>query len=389
MTQGANEGSQERRFRPAAALRSLTVIISFALATAAMAQAPLTFAVDSSWPERLPNNWIMGQAAGIAVDRQDNIWVIQRPGSLTDDEKAASLNPPRTRCCNPAPPVLVFDQQGRLLKSWGGPGAGYDWPKNEHGLHIDHKGFVWLSGNGDTDGQILKFTQDGKFLMQIGKSGPQTDSKDTSRLGRPAGMVVDPETNELYVADGYYNHRVIVFDADTGAFKRMWGAYGKLPTDVDLGAYIPSRPPAAQFRNPVHCVRIARDGLVYVCDRANDRIQVFHKDGSFVREFFVETNTLANGSVWDLELWPDLNQTYIINADGANNEVRILDRNAGALLSRFGRNGRQAGDFHWVHNLTIDSKGNLFTTEVDTGKRVQKFVYQGAIGAKQTTAGQR
>ena len=215
MAQGANEGSQERRFRPAAALRSLTVIISFALATAAMAQAPLSFAVDSSWPERLPNNWIMGQAAGIAVDRQDNIWVIQRPGSLTDDEKAASLNPPRTRCCNPAPPVLVFDQQGRLLKSWGGPGAGYDWPKNEHGLHIDHKGFVWLSGNGDTDGQILKFTQDGKFLMQIGKSGPQTDSKDTSRLGRPAGMVVDPETNELYVADGYYNHRVIVFDADT------------------------------------------------------------------------------------------------------------------------------------------------------------------------------
>ena len=389
MTDGAKQASRRRRFGMAGALRGLAVLTALALASPALAQTPPAFKVDPNWPERLPNDWIMGQGAGITVDRQDNVWVIQRPGSLTDDEKAASLNPPRTRCCKPAPPVLVFDQQGKLLKSWGGPGAGYDWPKNEHGLYIDHKGFVWLSGNGDTDGQILKFTQDGRFVMQIGKSGPQTDSKDTTRLGRPAGMVVDPETNELYVADGYYNHRIIVFDADTGAFKRMWGAYGKPPTDVDLGAYVPNQPPAAQFRNPVHCVRIARDGLVYVCDRANDRIQVFHKDGSFVKEFFVETNTLANGSVWDLELWPDANQTYIINADGANNEVRILGRDAGALLGRFGRNGRQAGDFHWVHNLTIDSKGNLFTTEVDTGKRVQKFVYQGSMGAKPAAAGQR
>ncbi len=212
--------------------------------------------------------------------------------------------------------------------------------------------------------------------MQIGKPGDQTNSLDTTRLGKPANMTVDAAANELYVADGYYNHRVIVFDADTGAFKRMWGAYGKPPTDEKVPAYEPASAPSQQFGNPVHCVRIAKDGLVYVCDRMNERIQVFHKDGSFVKEMFVEKNTLANGSVWDLEIWNDANQTFLINADGANNEVRTLLRDNGEIVGRFGRNGRMAGDFHWVHNLAMDSKGNLFTTEVDTGKRAQKFVVQ-------------
>jgi DNA-binding beta-propeller fold protein YncE len=189
-------------------------------------------------------------------------------------------------------------------------------------------------------------------------------------------MTVDAAANELYVADGYYNHRVIVFDADTGAFKRMWGAYGKPPTDEKLAAYNPAAAPSPQFGNPVHCVRIAKDGLVYVCDRANDRIQVFHKDGTFVKEMFVEKNTLANGSMWDLEIWQDANQSFLINVDGANNEVRTLVRDTGEIVGRFGRNGRMAGDFHWVHNLALDSKGNIFTTEVDTGKRAQKFVVQ-------------
>ncbi len=180
--------------------------------------------------------------------------------------------------------------------------------------------------------------------------------------------------NEVYVADGYYNHRIIVFDRDNGAFKRMWGAYGKPPTDEKLGPYDPAAAPARQFANPVHCVRIAKDGLVYVCDRTNDRIQVFKKDGSFVTEFFVEKNTRANGSVWELALWPDANQTYLLNADGANNEVRTLERATGAVVGAFGRNGRMAGQFHWVHNLAVDSHGDVFTTEVDTGKRAQKFV---------------
>ncbi|MGY2047184.1 hypothetical protein [Methylobacterium sp. JK268] len=344
---------------------------------AALADDVPRFRVDPFWPKPLPNNWIIGQASGVAVDGQDRIWVIQRPRTLTDDEKAASLTPPRSRCCVPAPPVLVFDQGGTLVASWGGPGTGYDWPENEHGIHIDPKGFVWIAGNGEHDGQILKFTQDGRFVMQIGHPGPQTNSADVTRLGRPANMQVDPETNELFVADGYFNHRVIVFDAETGAYKRHWGAYGKPPTDVALGPYDPAAPPAAQFRNPVHCVQIARDGLVYVCDRTNDRVQVFRKDGTFVTEFFVEKDTRANGSVWELALWPDAAQSFLMNADGANNEVRTLRRDTGAVVGRFGRNGRQAGDFHWVHNLAVDRHGNVFTTEVDTGKRAQKFVREG------------
>lgn len=367
-------------------MRWIVALAGLVVATAVHAADAPKFQVDPQWPKPLPNNWIMGQAAGVAVDAEDHIWVVQRPRTLTDDEKAASLNPPRTKCCVPAPPVMEFDQDGNLIKAWGGKGEGFDWPANEHGIYIDSKGFVWLAGNGDTDGMILKFTRDGKFVMQIGKSGPQTDSKDTTRLGRPANMTVDAATNELYVADGYYNHRVIVFDSETGAFKRMWGAYGKAPTDEKLPAYDPTAAPSQQFGNPVHCVRIAQDGLVYVCDRQNDRIQVFRKDGTFVKEMFVEKNTLANGSVWDLEIWPDANETFLINADGANNEVRTLVRDTGEIVGRFGRNGRMAGDFHWVHNLALDSKGNIYTTEVDNGKRAQKFLLTGNMVLKKRTA---
>ncbi|GJE45654.1 hypothetical protein [Methylobacterium soli] len=365
----------------------LGIAVLVASLSGAAAEEPLRFEVDPAWPKRLPNDWIMGQAAGVAVDAQDRVWVVQRPRTLTDDEKAASLDPPRTKCCKPAPPVLVFDQAGTLVSSWGGPGAGYDWPQNEHGIHIDPAGFVWLAGNGETDGQILKFTQDGRFVLQIGKPGPQTNSLDITRLGKPAAMQVDPETNELYVADGYFNHRVIVFDAETGAYKRMWGAYGRPPTDAALPPYDPAAAPAQQFRNPVHCIQIARDGLVYVCDRANDRVQVFRKDGTFVKEFFVEKNTRANGSVWELALWPDAGETYLLNADGANNEVRTLRRDTGEVVGAFGRNGRMAGEFHWVHNLAVDSRGNVFTTEVDTGKRAQKFLFRGDMVLRKRAPG--
>ena len=333
-----------------------------------------TFQVDPAWPQTLPNNWILGQVAGVAVDAADHVWIIQRPRTLTDDEKAASFTPPRSKCCIAAPPVIVFDQRGKVIAAWGGTGSGYDWPQNEHGIYIDPKGFVWIGGNGETDGQVLKFTQEGRFVLQIGKPGPLTNSSDTTRLGKPASFALDADANEIYVSDGYHNHRVIVFDADTGAFKRQWGAYGKPPTDDRLPPYNPAAEPSHQFGNPVHCVRIAQDGLVYVCDRTNDRVQVFRKDGSFIKEFFVEKATLANGSVWDLQFWPDATQSLLISADGANNEVNILSRDTGALLGSFGRNGRQSGEFHWVHYLAIDSHGNLFTTEVDTGKRIQKFV---------------
>jgi hypothetical protein len=272
---------------------------------------------------------------------------------------------------------MEFDGEGNLVQAWGGSGEGYDWPQNEHGISIDASGFVWIGGNGDNDGQYLKFTRAGKFVLQIGKSGQQTNSNDLTRLGRPADAEVDPETNEVYIADGYFNHRVIVFDANTGAYKRHWGAYGKKPTDEKLPPYSPAAAPSPQFGNPVHCVKIAKDGLVYICDRANDRIQVFRKDGTFVKEFIIEKNTLRAGSVWDLDFWIDPKQTYLLNADGMNNEVRTLRRETGEIVGAFGRNGRNAGEFHWVHNLAVDSKGNIFTTEVDTGKRAQKFRYVG------------
>jgi DNA-binding beta-propeller fold protein YncE len=348
--------------------------VAIPLVATAADDAP-RFQVDPSWPRPLPNNWIMGQASGVAVDDRDHVFVLQRPRSLTDDEKAATFKPPRTKCCVPAPPVLEFDADGQLVRAWGGPGQGYDWPETEHGINIDHKGFVWIGGNGPRDGHVLKFTREGRFVLQIGKPGPQTTSGDLTRLGRPADTEVDPQTNEVYVADGYHNHRVIVFDADTGAYKRHWGAYGRTPTDDKLPPYDPAAPPAPQFGNPVHCVKISRDGLVYVCDRVNNRIQVFRKDGTFVKELVVARETLAQGSVWDLELWIDPKQTFLLNADGANNEVRTLRRETGAVVGAFGRNGRNAGEFHWVHNLAVDSKGNIYTTEVDTGKRAQKFRY--------------
>jgi DNA-binding beta-propeller fold protein YncE len=346
---------------------------SAAAKPAAAKDAPPQFKVDPFWPKPLPNNWIIGQASGVDVDPQDNVWIIHRYRRLEPDEKAAATNPPTSKCCIPAPPVLVFNPAGEVIKSWGGPGEGYEWPEMEHGMYIDPKGFVWLGGNGKTDGVVLKFTQDGKFVMQIGKNGPLTNSQDTTRLGQAADFVVDPEANEVYIADGYYNHRVIVFDSETGAFKRMWGAYGKPPTDEKI-KYDPAKPPSQQFGNPVHCVKLAKDGLLYVCDRTNNRIQVFKKDGTFVKEFIIEKNTLRSGSMWNLAFSKDPGQKYLFNADGSNNEVRTLDRESGAVLSTFGQQGRNAGFFHWVHNLALDSKGNIYTTEVGTGERVQKFM---------------
>lgn len=338
-------------------------------------QAP-RYVVDPFWPKPLPENWMLGQVAGVAVDSQDNVWILHRPNSLVDDEKGAQKTPPETRCCIAAPPVLQFAPDGRLLRKWGGPGAGYEWPKVEHGIHVDKGGNVWIGGNDKGDHQILKFTPDGKFLQQIGKAGSTGGSNSATQLGRPAHMVTDDAAGELYVADGYGNRRIIVFDAKTGAYKRHWGAYGtKQPTDDALPPYsqVAIGALSKSFSSPVHCVRLSRDGLVYVCDRANDRIQVFKRDGTFVREFQVEPQTLQNGAVWDLVFSEDRAQRYIFVADGANMQIIILDRQTGQRLGSFSRPGRMAGDLKWVHNIAIDSRGNIFTAEVGTGRRVQRF----------------
>src|ERR1700676_1403776 len=278
-----------------------TVLQRKAAVEAAGVQAP-TFEVDPFWPKPLPNHWLIGMTIGVSVDAQDHVWIVHRQGSLEPGELHASTNPPMAQCCAAATPVLEFDQAGNLLRHWGGPGQGYDWPNSNHGITIDYKGNVWIGGNGrgpqggggDNEGQVgggrfydnmvLKFTQDGKFLMQIGKPNQSKGSNDVENLRLPAKTFVDAKTNELYVADGYGNHRVIVYDAETGKYKRHWGAYGNKPDDINLGRYNPDAAPAQQFRNPVHCAELSADNLLYVCDRVNDRIQVFKPDGTFVKE---------------------------------------------------------------------------------------------------------
>ena len=380
------------------------VIITLAIASsvlqrkaaveAAGVQAP-AFEVDPFWPKPLPNHWLIGMTIGVSVDAQDHVWIVHRQGSLEPGELHASTNPPMAQCCAAAPPVLEFDQAGNLLRHWGGPGQGYDWPNSNHGITIDYKGNVWIGGNGrgpqggggDNEGQVgggrfydnmvLKFTQDGKFLMQIGKPNQSKGSNDVENLRLPAKTFIDKDANEVYVADGYGNHRVIVYDADTGKYKRHWGAYGHKPEDTDLGKYDPDAPPAQQFRNPVHCAEIANDGLLYVCDRVNDRIQVFHKDGTFVKEGFVEKRTLGSGSAWDVAFSKDPKQTYIYLADGENDRIHILLRDTLEVLTTFGEGGRQPGEFYGPHSIATDSKGNIYVTETYRGQRVQKFIYKG------------
>ncbi len=353
-----------------------TLVVSTVLLLATLsahAQGP-AFRVDPYWPKPLPNNWILGQVGGMAVDASDNIWVFQRPRSLTDDEKGATLAPPRSKCCVPAPSVLVFNQSGDIVKSWGGPGEnlGYDWPLNEHGILVDNKGFVWLSGNGKGDNMVLKFTTDGKFVKQIGKSGPLTSSTDLSQFGQVAALELDKDANEIYAADGYGNHRVAVLDGDTGAIKRVWGAYGRPPTDDNLPAHNPESP---QFANPVHCIALGRDGFVYVCDLTNNRVQVFRKDGGFVRQFVIDPQTQGPGSAWGLAFSPlDKKQNYFVLIDGTNNVIETVRRRDGVVVGTYGRPGRETGEFHWVHVGKFDSRGNFYTGEVDTGKRLQKWV---------------
>jgi DNA-binding beta-propeller fold protein YncE len=338
-------------------------------------QAPM-FEVDPFWPK--PFDGLLGMAIGVWVDEQDYVWIIHRSSAtLHNNEKGAELNPPIAECCRGAPPVLAFDPDGKLVHAWGGPGQGYEWPQSNHGVHIDYKGNVWIGGNGEKDAQVLKFTKDGKFLLQVGHSGKTAGSNDLENFGRVAKIWVDPKTNEAYIADGYTNKRVAVIDADTGKMKRYWGAYGNKPDDTKLGNYDSKAPPAQQFRNPVHCVERSNDDLIYVCDRANNRLQVFRPDGTFVKEAFFAKDTLGSGSAWDTAFSRDPEQRYIFMADGQNNRVRIILRATLEEVTTFGVGGRQPGQFYGVHSIATDSKGNVYTTETWEGKRLQKFVYKG------------
>jgi hypothetical protein len=351
-------------------------------------QAPY-FEVDPYWPKPLPNHWVLGSSIGVSVDERDHVWMIHR-GSATLAEKERALESKLSdECCGAAPPVLEFDPNGTLLAHWGGPGAGYEWPTSNHGITIDHKGNVWIGGNGPGDSQVLKFDRSGKFLLQVGKAnarlGAMKDGKptyaggsnDPIAFGRVAKIFVDPSANEAYLADGYLNKRVAIIDADSGKLKRYWGAYGNKPDDTDLGPYKPDAAPVQQFRSPVHCADLSNDGLVYVCDCPTNRIQVFKKDGTFVKEAFFAKNSLGDGAVFDLAFSKDPAQTYLYMADGNNMKIRILRRDTLEELTSFGDGGRQPGQFYAVHSIAVDSKGNLYTTETYEGKRLQKFVYKG------------
>ena len=326
------------------------------------------FRVDPFWASELPNNWILGQVSGVAVDDRDHVWIVHRPRTLDARQRGEE-----GMCCVPAPPVIELDPEGRVVRSWGGPGDGFEWPENEHGIHVDHEGHVWIGGNGAGDAHVLKFTGDGEFLLQIGRAGLSGGSNDSENLGRPAAIEVDPSANEVYIADGYGNRRVVVYDSETGAFKRHWGAYGERPEDTALSPYDPDAEPIRHFRSPVHGVAIADDGLVYVADRTNNRVQVFQKTGEFVTEAFIRPETLGSGSASGVTLSEDADQRWLFVPDGTNNVVWILDRATLEVVDSFGRLGKNAGQFYRLHNLAIDSRGNLYTTEVNVGQRLQKF----------------
>ena len=331
------------------------------------------FQFDATWPKPLPDNWTLGNVVGVAVDARDDIWIIHRPGSLTAEEAGADASPPLAECCRPAPPVIEFNQDGDVLQAWGGPGEGYEWPQAEHGIFIDHLDNVWIGGSGGTDAQILKFTQAGDFLLQIGRQGQGQGSNDLENFGQPAEIDVDPETNEVFIADGYGNRRVAVFDGGTGEYKRHWGAYGNQPTD-DPYTYDPNAPLAQQFGRPVHCATLSNDGFVYVCDRVNDRIQVFERDGTFLNEVVIAGRTRGFGSAFDVDFSRDAEQRYLYNIDGMNQKVWLLNRADLEIVGSFGFGGHTAGGFTAAHSLAVDSHGNIYVGETLEGKRVQRFV---------------
>jgi DNA-binding beta-propeller fold protein YncE len=370
-----------RVFRPAVAVVVASCVIFAVLAAQSRQQMP-TFEPDPLWSQALPNKWVTGQVGGIAVDSHDNVWVFHRPDTIPDGEKAAALNPPQADCCIPAPAVLQFDSSGKFLQAWGAPGAGYEWFRSQHGIFVDHSDNVWLSGNAQEDNHILKFTSKGQFLLQIGHAGKNQGSNDTENLGGPAGLFVDRTTNELYVADGYFNHRVIVFDAASGKYKRHWGAYGKRPDDTikfPPRAQLIQGPPPQGFNNPVHAVLVSNDGLVYVADRTNNRLQVFKTDGTFVKETFIARNTLqAEGTVHAFATSPEKEQRFLYVVDGSNKAVRVLDRQTLEMKGSIGGHaGHNAREFFHIHGIAADSKGNLFLGEVNNGQRYYRYAFKG------------
>jgi sugar lactone lactonase YvrE len=418
---------------------------------AAAGGAAPAYRVNALWPQPLQNHWVLGAVSGVAVDKQDHVWIVHRGAdSLESSEKSMILNPPTsTSCCMPAPSVMEFDSAGRVMASWGGRSLGFVWPQSTGGIAVDGDGNIWIAayglepapaggrgrgaadpdavgpppaarggdaaparGRGDAppaaqapargrgaapaaptpaDAHITKYSPSGQQLLRIGTPGQPGGPDSQTGLNRPAGMSIDDAAHEVYVADSG-NHRIAVFDMNTGAFKRSWGGSGDRPTAAGAGPYDPNGAPSRQFRD-VTCVKVAKDGMVYVCDRMSNRIQVFQKNGQFIREMVIAKETRgavttigqapgivlnSAGSVWDIAFSSDAGQRYLFVADGHNDRIRILRRDTLGEVGQIGDGGRQPGRFLSPAAVAVDSRGNLYTGEVHHAKRVQKFVPAGA-----------
>jgi hypothetical protein len=341
-----------------------------------IAGTPPAFEVDPSWPREMPDDWIFGSITAVFVDDRDHVWVTHLPETLTPEETGAVQDPPIGTCCRPAPTVVEFDPQGQVVQGWGDPGEDLaTYPRNPHGLFIDHQGFVWIGTY--LHHRVMKFTREGEHVLTLGEYDVTGGSDHPELLGGPAAVWVDPSTNEAFVADGYRNRRVVVFDAETGAYLRHWGAYGDPPDDDhDFGDRDPEGPPPLAF-STVHDLVGSRDGLIYVADRRGNRIQVFRQDGSFVAERFVAPETRASGSAFVLALSPDREERWLYLADGTNHKVWILRRSDLEIVGELGRGGRQVGQFIRPHGMDVDSQGNLYVGEASTGRRIQRFVLRG------------
>ena len=360
-----------------------------------------TYRIDPSWPKPLPQNGILGYVKTVVLDKNDHIWVLHFPGTISQDERGLTHNPPLSTCCVPAASVLEFDEKGNLLKGWGGPGYTADWPSAEEGLWVEKSGNFWITGSWRSgayvrrpeddpgilpglerrpwDRQALKFSKDGKLLLKIGRlSNEPLDNRNTDFLGGVSSIQVDESAHEVYLADGYLNSRIVVYDADKGVFKRGWGAYGIPLQDIENKgpevAYDPAAPPSKQFRGPVVGLQLSTDGLLYFADRGNNRIQVFTKQGKFLKEFSVAPKTLGQGAPTALAFSQDPKQKYLFVGDGSNNVIWILNREDGAVLGKFGHRGPYAGQFDNLHSIAVDSRGNLYTGEDKYNNRLQKFV---------------
>jgi len=330
----------------------IAAIVSL-LTLSGRAQSVPKFEADAAWPSTLPNSWIFGEVSSVAVDARDHIWVLHRPRSVPADARAHA-----------APPVVELDSGGRFIAAWGGPSNQYEWPEREHGIYVDPKGAVWIGGNngygtppppGNSDDMLLKLTSGGAFVLQIGHSGRSRGNADTANVHQAADAYLHTPTNELFVADGYGNQRVIVFDADSGAYKRMWQASAPTPFNI------------------VHSIKVSNDGLVYVADRGNKRVQVFTTAGEFRREAAIGASTTAAQTAAGLAFSPDARQKYLYVADLGNSQIVIIDRERMAPIGAFGRRGNAPGEFDTLHHIAVDSRGNIYTAEIGRNRRVQKF----------------